>query len=94
MAGSIRQAVADAITDKTILVSIMHSNNETGTIQPIEAIAKITREHKIICTRMPWIQWGGAHGRSEAGCRPDELRLQHLLRPHGRRRPLHPAREP
>jgi cysteine desulfurase len=42
------QAVADAITDKTILVSIMHSNNETGTIQPIEAIARITREHKIL----------------------------------------------
>jgi cysteine desulfurase len=48
MAGWIRQAVADAITDQTILVSIMHSNNETGTIQPIEAIAKITRAHKII----------------------------------------------
>ena len=42
------QAVADAITDKTILVSIMHSNNETGTIQPIEEIAGITRERKIL----------------------------------------------
>ena len=42
------QAVADAITDKTILVSIMHSNNETGTIQPIEAISEITREHNIL----------------------------------------------
>lgn len=41
-------AVADAITDKTILVSIMHSNNETGTIQPIEAIAEITRKRKIL----------------------------------------------
>lgn len=40
--------VADAITDETILVSIMHSNNETGTIQPIEEIAKITRERKVI----------------------------------------------
>jgi cysteine desulfurase len=40
--------VADAITDETILVSIMHSNNETGTIQPIEEIAKITRQNKII----------------------------------------------
>lgn len=40
--------VADAITDDTILVSIMHSNNETGTIQPIEEIAKITREKKVI----------------------------------------------
>ena len=40
--------VANAITDKTILVSIMHSNNETGTLQPIEEIAKITREKKVI----------------------------------------------
>lgn len=42
------QDVAEAITDETILVSIMHSNNETGTIQPIEEIGKITREKKII----------------------------------------------
>jgi cysteine desulfurase len=40
--------VAEAITDETILVSIMHSNNETGTIQPVEEIAEITREKKII----------------------------------------------
>ncbi|MDF1592876.1 MAG: cysteine desulfurase family protein [Desulfobacterales bacterium] len=40
--------IADAITDNTILVSIMHSNNETGTIQPIEEIGKITREKKVI----------------------------------------------
>ncbi len=42
------QDVAEAITDETILVSIMHSNNETGTIQPIEEIGKITRDKKII----------------------------------------------
>jgi cysteine desulfurase len=42
------QDVADAITDETILVSIMHSNNETGTVQPIEEIGKITRAHKVI----------------------------------------------
>ncbi|MDH3797503.1 MAG: cysteine desulfurase [Desulfobacterales bacterium] len=42
------QDVADAITKDTILVSIMHSNNETGTIQPIEEIGEITREKKVI----------------------------------------------
>lgn len=42
------QDVAEAITDETILVSIMHSNNETGTIQPIQEIGKITRDKKII----------------------------------------------
>ena len=40
--------IAEAITDNTILVSIMHSNNETGTIQPIEEIGKIAREKKVI----------------------------------------------
>jgi cysteine desulfurase len=40
--------VAQAITDQTILVSIMHSNNEIGTIQPIEEIARITREKKVL----------------------------------------------
>lgn len=40
--------VADAIRDDTILVTIMHCNNEIGTIQPIEEIAKITRAKKVI----------------------------------------------
>lgn len=40
--------VARAIRDETILVSIMHSNNEIGTIQPIEEIAGITRDKKVL----------------------------------------------
>ena len=40
--------VADAIRDDTILVTIMHSNNEIGTIQPIGEIAEITRAKKVI----------------------------------------------
>jgi cysteine desulfurase len=39
--------IAAAITDETILVSVMHSNNEIGTIQPIKEIAQITREKKV-----------------------------------------------
>ncbi|HLI48751.1 MAG TPA: IscS subfamily cysteine desulfurase [Chthonomonas sp.] len=38
------QAVAEAITDSTTLVSIMHANNEIGTIQPIAEIAAIAHE--------------------------------------------------
>lgn len=37
-----------AITDQTILISIMHVNNEIGVIQDIEAIGEIARERKII----------------------------------------------
>jgi cysteine desulfurase len=37
-----------AITPRTILVSIMHANNEVGTIQPIEDCARIAREHEVL----------------------------------------------
>ena len=36
-----------AITDQTILISIMHANNEIGTLQPIEAIGKIAKSNGI-----------------------------------------------
>jgi len=36
--------VKRAITDKTILISVMHANNEMGTIEPITEIGRITRE--------------------------------------------------
>jgi cysteine desulfurase len=37
-----------ALADDTVLVSIMHANNEIGTIQPIQELAKIAREHRAI----------------------------------------------
>lgn len=37
----------NSITDKTILISCMYVNNETGTINPIEQIGKIARENGI-----------------------------------------------
>jgi cysteine desulfurase len=41
-------AVKAAMTDKTILVSIMLANNEIGTVQPLEAIGKLTREKGVL----------------------------------------------
>ena len=38
----------EAITDKTILVTIMTANNEIGTIEPIREISKICKEHKVV----------------------------------------------
>jgi cysteine desulfurase len=40
--------VKKAITPKTILVSVMLANNEIGTVQPLEAIGKITRERGVL----------------------------------------------
>ena len=37
-----------ALREDTILVSVMHANNEVGTFQPIEEIGKITKERRII----------------------------------------------
>jgi len=37
-----------AITKKTILITIMHANNEVGTIQPIEEIAEVAKMYGII----------------------------------------------
>ncbi|WP_438350604.1 cysteine desulfurase family protein [Paenibacillus sp. FA6] len=40
--------VRQQLTDQTILVSVMHSNNETGTIQPIREISDLCREYDVL----------------------------------------------
>lgn len=40
-------AVAQAITPRTILITMMHANNEVGTIQPLAVIGRIARLHGI-----------------------------------------------
>lgn len=41
-------AIEQAITDKTILISVMHANNEVGTLQPIKAIGEIAKNHNLL----------------------------------------------
>ena len=41
------EAVKKAITDKTILISIMHANNEIGSIQPLSEIGRIAGERGV-----------------------------------------------
>ncbi len=50
--------VADALTDHTILVSIMHANNEIGTVQPVDEIGSITRD-KGVCFHTDAVQSAG-----------------------------------
>src|SRR5438477_5175887 len=42
------QQLREAITDKTILVSVMLANNEIGTVQPIAELGEVTREKGVL----------------------------------------------
>jgi cysteine desulfurase len=41
-------SVADAITDRTLVVSVMAANGEIGTLQPLEEIGRICREREVL----------------------------------------------
>ncbi|MBF0129441.1 MAG: cysteine desulfurase [Alphaproteobacteria bacterium] len=42
------EAVARAITGRTLLVSVMHANNEVGTLQPVADIARVAHEREVL----------------------------------------------
>jgi cysteine desulfurase len=42
------EQVREAITDRTTLISVMHGNNEVGTVQPVAAIGALARERGIL----------------------------------------------
>jgi cysteine desulfurase len=42
------EALEKAITERTILISVMHANNEVGTVQPIGEIARMARKRGIL----------------------------------------------
>ena len=50
--------VEDSLTDQTILVSIMHANNEIGTVQPVGEIGRITRARGV-CFHTDAVQSAG-----------------------------------
>ncbi len=41
-------AIAEAIRESTILISVMHANNETGIVQPVEEISRIAKQRGIL----------------------------------------------
>ena len=45
--------IKDAIREDTILISVMHANNEIGTIQPIVEVGKIAKENDIMTAYDP-----------------------------------------
>ena len=66
------EAVKDAITSETTLISIMHANNEVGTIEPMAEIAAVARERGIL------LHTDAAQSVSKIPARPDELGVDFL----------------
>lgn len=63
--------VEEAITDETILVSVMHVNNEVGTIQPIEEIGALLKNYPKILFHVDHIQGVGKVPLNLYGCSID-----------------------
>jgi len=66
------QAVIDEIRPDTILISIMHANNEVGTIEPIAEISAIAREAGV------WMHTDAAQSCGKIPVRVDELGVDFL----------------
>jgi cysteine desulfurase len=66
------QTVRGAITGETILISVMHANNEVGTIQPLAEIGEIAREKGII------FHTDAAQSVGKISTRVDDLRVDLL----------------
>jgi cysteine desulfurase len=66
------EAVRAALTDETILVSVMHANNEVGTLQPIAEIARLVRERGIL------MHTDAVQSVGKIPCRVDELGVDFL----------------
>jgi cysteine desulfurase len=66
------QDIQKAITPRTILITVMHANNEVGTIQPIEEISKIAKERGIV------LHTDAAQSVGKIVTKVDELRVDLL----------------
>ncbi len=64
--------LADALDDRTVVVSVMLVNNEVGTIQPLDEIAEVVRSrapraalHTDAVQAVPWLDVAHAAGRAD-----------------------------
>ena len=64
--------IEKAIRPDTILITVMHANNEVGTIQPIAEISKIAKDHKIL------FHTDAAQSMGKISTRVDELGVDML----------------
>ena len=76
--------VAAALGAETVLVSVMHANNETGVLQPIREIAALTRPrgivlHTALVMRTNFYAWGPSYRKSFSDVVIEALRTGHEL---------------
>ena len=64
-------AVRDAVRPDTLLVSVMHANNETGVLQPIAEIAELLADHEAYFH----VDAAQGYGKDLAGLRPNRIDL-------------------
>ncbi len=63
------EAIRQAITPQTILISVMYANSEIGTIAPLAAIGAIAREHGV------WFHSDAVQGVGKIACNVDALQV-------------------
>jgi len=68
------KSLEKAITRKTVLISVMHGNNEVGTLQPVEAIGRMAAEREILF-HTDAVQTAGKIDLSVAALRADMVSL-------------------
>ncbi len=66
------EAVRRALTSRTILITIMHANNETGALQPIAAIGELARAAGV------WLHADAAQSVAKVPVQVDELKADFL----------------
>ncbi len=84
--------VRDAVTSQTVLVSVMHANNEVGTVQPIAEIGAITRARHPVPHRRRADNRQARNPRRRPRRRSAEHRRSQVLCAQGRRRAVCEAR--
>ncbi len=65
--------LASAIDKRTVLVSVMHANNEIGVVQPIEKIAAIVKNRRASGSVYPLFHIDAVQSFQYLGCRPEAL---------------------
>lgn len=70
------KTIREALTPHTVLVSVIHANNEVGTVQPIREIGKMLEKHREAqCTEYPYFHSDACQSVNYCDIRPEPFRI-------------------